>query len=374
MKIFTPGHSTYTDTLILYGICKAIHAYFEDEFKGDFVRASKMGQQYQLEIKADVKDLVKAFVKLSHDQEDTMYAQLTDRRSPLGLFSENDVKEALETLRDEKGLRDYISDLIEPGHPARRREGRGGHGKTIKLPLMPLAGKYQHKDLTLVTKYPSRFYKACRYCRALALTGFLNATYPVIGRQGRVIIVISFEGLTDSEYFSDFFTFHPAYWSEFFEELRRAKLVDQLPVRTIMFIVVSLFSADLIDAMARAEANWRSVGIRFAGRPGAPEIRGFCELEFTSFVYGLNKLYKSGIPGLFQISGLIRLLASQGDADSLDSLFKFVSSADIRDTYGFVRGAYSAIQRAKLQKKGWKSAYEEFYNYFQNIARIVLGG
>lgn len=303
-----------------------------------------------------------------------MYSQLTDRRSPLGLFSLKDVKRAVETLRDQEGFKNYLKDLLDPGHTLRRKEGRGGRGETVKLPLMSIAGKYLHKDLTLTTKYATQAYKACDHCIATALTGFLNATYPVMGRQGRVVILPVFEGSTDAGYFSSLFSFNPTFWKQFFDELRRIRLADQLPVRIAAYFIASLFSGDLISAMARAQAGWYLVSMCFAGRPGAPEVRGFYELELTSFIDGLTRLYEAGLPGLSQLRSLMYLLASQGDACSLDSLFMFISSGDLDNLYGFVRGAYSMLERMRLKgERGWKGAYLEFHRYLRDVAETILG-
>ncbi|HDI52806.1 MAG TPA: hypothetical protein ENF89_01505 [Candidatus Bathyarchaeota archaeon] len=151
--------------------------------------------------------------------------------------------------------------------------------------------------------------------------------------------------------------------------------MDQVPIRTATYIVISLFSGDLIDAMTGAEAGWHSIGIRFAGRPGAPEVRGFCELELTSFIEGLNRLYKRGIQGLAPIQSLIYLLISQGDADTLDSLFNFISKGRAEDMYEAVRGAHSTLQQAKLKGvRGVNKADREFHIYFNDMARALLRG
>jgi len=375
MRLFTPGHSTYTDTLMLYGLCRALYLQFGEEFKGNFLKATRIGQQYMIEMEANVDEIVEALMRIPSSEGDRMYSQLTEAGSPLGLFGERDVEEALETLRDEEGLRGYLNDLQEIGHSARRGEGRGGRGKTVKLPLMPLAGKYQHRDLTSTPKFAAKSYKACKHCRALTLLGFLNSVYGVRGREGRMIITLPFEGMVEADFFSDFFAFYPMYWEQFFDELRRVRLVDQVPIRTATYIVISLFSGDLIDAMTEAEAGWHSIGIRFAGRPGAPEVRGFCELELTSFIEGLNRLYKQGIQGLTPIQNLIYLLISQGDANTLDSLFNFISKGRAEDMYEAVRGAHSTLQQAKLKGvRGVNKADREFHIYFNDMARALLRG
>lgn len=373
MNIYTPGHSVYTDTLILYGICKALQESFEEEFAEKLVAVERLGQQYELKIGVDVDELAEAIFELTHGEEDTMRDQLTSPRNPLGLFKPKDVDKALTTLRDLNGLKEYLRDLSHIGHIARYHEGRGGKGENVKLPLMPTAGKYLHRDATVSKKYATYYYKACGYCVALGLMGFLEATYPLSGRRGKVVVTIPFEGMSGARYFLNFFKYHLTYWKQFYEELRKGRIVDQLPGRTTMFLIVSLFSKDLVDSMVETPAGWSAVGVCFAGRPGAPEIRGLSELELTAFIEGLNRLYKSDL-ALSDLRNLMFTLASHGDADSLDALFEFISSGELGRFYEFVRGAYATLERVRLRgEAGWKAALSNLHRS-REMARAILKG
>ncbi len=339
------------------------------------VKVENFGHQYKLLTSQTIEEIVDAIEYFAHREMETLYSQLAARDSPLGFFSENDIETFIQALKDREGISKFLRSLREPGHVLRWGEGRGGRGKTMRLPLIPLAGKYLHLDVTEKRKYSPTPYKSCNYCNALAAFGLLKATYPVRVGKNRVIISIPFEGKVEGDYLSNFFEFHLTYWREFYEELsRRYRVAEQLPVRTTIFLVVSTFSGELMLSMAESPARWHAIGINFSGRPSAPEIRGFYDVNISSFVKGLSDLYKAGFLGLSSLGNLLHQLSIQGEARALDALFTFISERKVDALYHFSRWSYLLIERLKGKEKepGRVRGVERAFHTMREIAIALL--
>ncbi|OYT51965.1 hypothetical protein B6U66_02915 [Candidatus Bathyarchaeota archaeon ex4484_135] len=358
VELYTPGHGLYTDTLILYGLtlplCEVLGQQ-EGEIPAELIRAWSVGGFYRLEVQvADYDELADLIASYVADIEDRMAGELT--RGPLGFFTEGDVGVFLQALTDTGGLADYLRRLSTPGHAERAGEGREGRGrwKTVKLPLMPVAGKYLHRDLTEASRYPQAPYKACGYCCALAALGLLEASFPILGRGrewNRVITILAFDGFTDARYFDLLAAYHIRDWEEFYRKLMAVAAAAQLPLRVLMKLVVALFSPGLVRAMAVAQARWRVLGANLAGRPKAPQVRGYQELEITALVHGLDTLYERGFMAFSELFPLVRALIEAGEVDALESFLDFVAIRSLRDLYLFARGAFSTLERMRTGRE-----------------------
>ena len=390
VELYTPGHGLYTDTLILYGLtlplCEVLGQQ-EGEIQAELIRAWSVGGFYRLEVRvADHGELADLIASYATDVEDRMVEGLT--RGPLGFFTEGDVGVFTQALADTGGLADYLRRLSTPGHAERAGEGREGRGrwKTVKLPLMPMAGKYLHRDLTEVSRYPQAQYKACGYCCALAALGLLEASFPIPGRGrewNRVITILAFDGFTDARYFDLLAAYHIKDWKEFYHKLlnvgarRRATgAAAQLPLRVLMKLVVALFSPSLVRAMTVAQARWRVLGTNLAGRPKAPQVRGYQELEITALVHGLDTLYERGFMAFSELFPLARTLIEAGEVDALESFLDFVASRSLGDLYLFARGAFSTLERTRTERepekrKLWGEAVRKVREC-QEAARLLL--
>jgi len=372
LKLFTPGHSLYTDTLLSYGIVIPLCEGFREEagFNPSFIRVKSVGHFFELQIDFDDwSSLAEAISDFTSNNESTLITTLT--KGPLGFFNDKDVGVFIQALTDEGKLSEYLRSLNVPGHAERYGEGRGGRGKTVKLPLMPMAGKYLHKDLTTAMRYPQAPYKACNYCSALAALGLAEAAFPAVGRMkrewARVIVLMSFEGEVDARYYAMLYGYKVKDWDEFYRKLQSVRAAGlrstgaaaQLPLRTLMKLIVSAFSPGLVGAMAMAGARWHALGVSFAGRPKAPQVRGFHDLEITALIDGLNLLYEREGTLITDIFELLRLLIESGEGDALEAFFDFIANRSSDAFYRFARGAYSAIEwgRAQLpEKKRWMIA------------------
>ena len=387
IRMFMPGHGLYTDTLILYGIalplCEALEEQIERE--PEFVKARSLEQTYELEVQVDdYAKIAQAIADYVADKQERLSGILTS--GPLGFFDESDVKVMRQALTDRERLSDYLKSLAEPGHAELRGEGRDGRGKTMKLPLIPMAGKYLHRDLTKAPSYKAAQYKACNCCCALAALGLAMAAFPVLGGMGRelnrVIVVVSFEGEVNADYFRYFNDFHVRSWEDFYRKLRSVKAAGiratgaaaQLPLRTVMKLVVSAFSPSLVRCMAGAEARWHALGVNFAGRPRAPQVRGFHDLEVTALIMGLNELYTHGYTLITNLFDVLRSLVESGEGHALEAFLDFIATRDLTDLYVFARGAYSAVEWERTQASGknrWEIVLSQA-DQCRELAEILL--
>lgn len=380
VRVYTPGHGLYTDTLILYGItlplCEALGERLLKQ--PDLIRAKSLGQVYELEIQVNTSsDIARAISNYMSRHKSEMMNRLSGK--PLGFFSEKDVDVVAQALTDTNGMGAYIQDLTKPGHSKRKREGRKGRGNTMRLPLMPIAGKYLHEDLTQASRYPQAQYKACNYCCALASLGLSQASLPILGAVGRewhrIVTVLAFEGEVNGDYFRLLNNYRVSDWERFYSRLGKA--VAQLPLRVLVKYVVTHFSPTLVRGMRGALARWYVFSVDFAGRPKAPQIRGFQDLEITPLITGLSKLYK--LPNIstlatVELQGLLDLLVESGEAQALEALMDFIATRKLEYLYIFARGTYSAIERERtgvLKGGRWRKALAQA-GRFQELANALL--
>jgi len=346
--LYTPGHSPYTDTLIAYGLAYALRDAPELEIRG-------RGTHYEVLVEAEIEDVATCIRRVFRERAVAELRGDVLRR----LLAGRDVDQALRALED-GGLLKYLYELTEPGHS--RREGRHGKGSTFKLPLMPLAGKYLHTDLTAKTKYDAKQYKACKWCSALAMLGLATGALTLSFGTSRVVVLFSFEGAVDREYLATFFEFLESLKAEreegrtMLEDLRYS--LDSIPDRLLAYSLTTYLSKELVLVMSVAAARWRALVVRFDTRR-AVQVRGFQDVELNSVIGSLEEIIRldeeEGTDTWGRLGDLIRRLMRRARArdsnahhalDSLTSLFDFLASRRAEYLYEFARSGYKAFNRS----------------------------
>ena len=353
--LYTPGHSLYTDTLMVYGLAYALKEAPGLEVEG-------LGTHYVVKVDASLKDVV----QLVQDNFDPSAFQ---RPYLSRLLAERDYLNAYQYVRDSAKFEEYLKKLMKPGHVL--EDGKlTRKGGVFKLPLIPMAGKYLHVDLTEKTKYDTKQYVACQGCIALAILGLTRGAIVLPFAREKLVVLFAFEGRVYSEYFGNYYEFFESEYKRYESEAEEAEKrsersllrelslsMDSMPSRTLVYTMVSLMSRELIVGMDSAEASWRALVARF-NTARAVQVRGYQDIELDSLIATLAEIIKiSEAKGTgawdrlreVKLSLLRRARVKSPIAhhavDSLDALFEFLIRRSPEDLYDFARSGYKAFDR-----------------------------
>ncbi len=342
VSIYTPGHSLYTDSLIMYAIVYSLRNFFNEkfDFNEDFVAVNSIGSGFRIDVKdLEYVDIAEAISNVLIEEKSAIISYLsttTEEAPSIGLFKDKDLK-VLDCLTNSREVLNYLSrELATPGHAL--KEGREGKGITFKLPTMPYAGKYLHADITKFRKYPAKSYKTCKYCLSLALFGLKVSSMVLRWSRSRFINIFSFDGEVNSEYFRAFFEYIK---SEEYKDVIRTygKAVEDIPMRNLAYFLVLEAGSDLLSIMKSMCARWITCSVLFEISRGVPQIRGYQENDVSSIVENSVKMFEL-ITSPIEIIRLIGNLVRRGEAEALDHFFNFLRSPNLNHLYNFVRESY----------------------------------
>lgn len=328
VKIYTPGHGHYTDTLIAYGVSAALLEY-NIGFNIEGVE-----RIYIIDADAELEEIALAISKYTLSIKDNAIVQLIDNLRLIQKQTRRKLMLALDKLANVDECAKYLKSLQTPGHAERLGEGRGAKGVILWLPLSPFAGKF----FTGSFKYGALAYKVCLSCAGLASLGLLSMFMPIRLRGRVYVTTLAFTGMVDDETLS---VLKDYLGEERF--LDQYKIIsgaaENMPLRVLPFTILSILSGYAISKLDEAEASWKAYTITFDVRR-ATQIRGFSELNIDNILSSLNILAKH--TALDQLSTLVVGIAKglrRGIIDPyiLKSLMKYLGTRNIYDLYEFSR-------------------------------------
>ncbi|MCS7385437.1 MAG: hypothetical protein NDF55_01670 [archaeon GB-1867-005] len=331
-KIFTPGHGLFMDTLIMYGLFEAISSSnLSCELEG-------LGGLFCLSVNADIDVIGEALANAAWKRIEETLDLLINRARVVMKSSKRGLEGALKSICDKSTCINYLERLLKPGHAD--REGRGSKGTTVWLPLSPYLGKY----LTGEYKYLARRYAACPQCIAAAALGASSMMIPVTFRRRTNMILLTFDGEILCETMNVVRKFiHGPEMDQAKNELSRH--IEDLPLSTFTNLIITLFSGDVVVALADSNASWRALSTTFE-IVKVPQIRGYEEISIDPVIDALKRIYVEGEVGTFDaLQIIVRRLARLKDIASLDALFRYLFTRRINDLYMFARLASGTLDR-----------------------------
>jgi len=334
--LHTPGHSAYTDTLMMYALAHAAN--------GQLKQVSGKGLFYALEIEGlELEELASRISGIFRRNVERLNTEFTR------LLSEKDLKKAESVLEDVELLTKYLGELVEPGHAI--REGRAGKGESFKLPLMPTAGKYYRVDLTVSKKYQAREYAVCSFCSALAMLGLALGSQAL--RRGATFLVstIKFSGEVDGDSIlnlSDYFLNLSDAGRELLEASKAC--LDKIPGRLIGYLLLGGLDDRLISAMEASNASWNVLTTRFEV-VRVVQVRGYYSVELDPAIATLADLIKMDekLKSNYRekFNTLCKELLRACSVEALERLFDFMSTRNVEKIYEFARVAYTDLRRVR---------------------------
>ncbi|RZN59540.1 MAG: hypothetical protein DSO07_10360 [Thermoproteota archaeon] len=339
LELHTPGHSIYTDTLMMYALAGAAGNQLEKVLGRE--------NSYTLILNISIDELADKLYNEFNENENQLKSRFTRAR----LLSEKDIEEAKKFIENKDSLVEYLRKLHNPGHA--REEGRQGGEHILKLPLMPIAGKYLRTDLTTSERYKVREYRVCAYCSSIAMLGLNIGLLDVSMRGTSILMTLSLEGEVERDTLVDLIDSIKQLYIEldtegegFLTELRNC--IDNLPTRLFGYLVLTGLDDKVILSLDESNARWRALVVRFE-TARAVQVRGFHSIELDSTLSSLADLIRLERKAQTNYRGPLNdlrdNLLKNGAADAVEKLFDFLSSRDIEKLYHLARSSYTTLKR-----------------------------
>lgn len=387
LTFYTPGHSFYTDTLIVYGLVRPIVKILD---KSEDLEILGTGSNYVIRVSGvDVEYLSDAIVdqmkkESARFKRELLFTPKNEAKTYLdgriGLFNDKDISAFTTSLRDRDGLRNFLKTLQSPLHALNEGKMRaGGIAKSkLKLPLMPTSGKYLTQDLTEVNRFSdNRYYRVCDYCSAFTAAGLCYGAFTAKWREWAMIIALGFSGrvsgktiqntlgLIDDEVKALGSLESGVKFSELGDKLplslELGMSIDSLPLRTLSQAMLCLFTDTAIRGLSESDASWKALSVKFnayRAKSGNLQVRGYDEVLLDPVVNALAELIQRSVTVDLR-EKIIRLLrASRGKGPesgsavtALENLFTFFQTRRISNLYSFIRSYEVSMKRAYKSAK-----------------------
>ncbi|RLI23922.1 MAG: hypothetical protein DRO52_06285, partial [Candidatus Hecatellales archaeon] len=278
LEVYTPGHGSYLDTLIMCGICWPL---MEEDIN---YTVTGINGTFKIEIEEvnceELTNIVRS--KLRNNKEG-----IEELFSKYGLLGRDSLRKLERYLSDFLSKGD-ISKFRRPGHAW--EEGRGKKGQHAWLPLYPQMGKY----LTGEFKYKPENYGICPLCITLASLGFYKAIIPVkpFPPENFINLLLpSFDGTLTSEQLNLLLDeLRSDYFGRIISSREFGNAAGILPLSVFTHLVVAFFTSQLLREIVRSKASWKILSTRFEIVRGGLQVRGYEEYTIDRFVSSLVKL------------------------------------------------------------------------------------
>ncbi|MEM2168010.1 MAG: hypothetical protein QXK12_08085 [Candidatus Nezhaarchaeales archaeon] len=344
LKLFTPGHGPFMDSLIMYGLVSALPPDVKCYVSGT-------AGSFEIEIEGrDVNDVAKSIASDIELRKESVMEQLLGQ---LKLIQKGSQKR-FESYLNSYANPDVVAKNLEeaymfPGHA--QREGRGQRGQHVWLPLYPHVGKYFTEEY----RYVASNYGVCPLCITLAALGFYKAAIPIRympPKNASRIILLSFEGGASGELLANMLTYVRG--EEFVRAITRLRsALDQLPLSTFTYVVLAQLSGDVIRYLYGSEAVWVALSTVFDVVKGqVVQIRGYENVYIDRYISSLVHLMRVDerldeehrLHPLHKLRTITVDLVNRGEAAAIEALYRFLNTRSSLDLYVAVRQVVKALK------------------------------
>jgi len=340
LKLFTPGHGAFMDSLIMYGLVSSLPSdtkyrvsstagFFEIEIENKTPQevASAIAGNINAYSEEVARHLINNLKVIQKGSQGRLKSYLDDHRNP---------KTVMESLK-----RAYMS----PGHA--QYEGRYRKGQHVWLPFYPHIGKYFTREY----EYSPTNYGVCPTCITLAALGFYKATIPIRfppPKNTSHVVLLSFEGEVSGETLASMLSFIKGdAFDGIIRELR--PIVENLPLTTLTYFLLANFTSPLIHMFHGSKALWIALSTTFDVVKGqVVQIRGYEEISIDRYLSSLFHLTQ--IDGKYNIGSLEKLalitkkLMRKGEVAALESLYRFLNTRSYIDLYVSIRQIVKVLE------------------------------
>lgn len=334
LKIFTPSHGIFMDSLIMYGLVSAF--YLSDaEY-----RVSGTAGIFKLEVEGvslgEVANLIANNIK---DNKEAIVEHLINRLRVVQKGSQKRLESYLNSNSSpEVVAKNLERSYMSPGHA--QQEGRYHKGQHVWLPFYPHIGKYFTGEYT----YPPISYSVCPSCIAFASLGFYKAAIPIphiIRKNASHVILLSFEGEVYGKILAEILRFINS--DDFILVVNRLRFAtEKIPLNTFTYILLTQLTSNTIRSLYESNATWVALSTTFdVVRGQVVQIRGYEEASIDRYLSSLVHLMKMdekyNINPLEKLRSVTEKLVRKGETAAVEALYRFMNTRSYPDLYTATR-------------------------------------
>ncbi len=364
-EIYTPGHNSLTDTLIMWGLYLLLR---ECDCDPEDVTIIGEHDRYRI-IVADasqLKNLRDVLLDYLEDEFlralDSKLADAWDRNTI------NGVKQAavkVIQLLESKSAFD-ISKIFSDDHIYHYDEGRRGKGfKTLYVPLSGIYGKF----LTEEHIYREAPYKVCPYCLVFSALGFSASVGVVRKKTLRTYIAVGFNGELTGRTLEPFLFEEKLWYQDGVNLLERAFRADaSLTTLSIAFTTFLSMPDACLENIKGSGSSWYTLIYSYdVGM--TKRLTGFDRIDITPFKNAIAVI-ESHYDLLRSLVGSLlssKEVVNHGGDTVVNLLSDFALNRKLIDAFNSLRALRSVIGRLQSSKS------EETYNRLSSYLSHRLG-
>ncbi len=344
LKLYTPGHGVFMDSLIMYGLASSLPV--DVKYRVEGVAGSFEVSIEDLEL-SQLAEYLSYAVK---EKKERVVDYISRRLLLVQKSSVKRLNECLESLEDPGKAAQNLEAYLLPSHA--KDEGRWSRGgrQHAWLPFYPHAGKY----FTGEYQFEARNYGVCSTCITLAALGFLEAVLPILSPPPDFsvhVVLLTFEGSLDGELIGDMLEYihSPEFVQGTLERWWLREAARLLPLNTFTYILLTAFTGDFLRSLSRSKALWTAISTTFNIVRGVAQIRGYEEISIDGYLSSLARLVqvdedlKAGVDPLEKLRITTERLVREGEPVAVEALYKFLNTRSPSDLYTAVRQVVKAL-------------------------------
>jgi hypothetical protein len=334
MKLFTPGHGFFMDSLIMYGLVSSLPPHVKYYVSGN-AGLFEIGIENR-----DICDVANFLAGYINQHKESIINLLVGKLKLIQKGSQKRLESYLNNYSDSGILaKDLEKTYIFPGHA--QKEGRRQKGQHVWLPLYPQIGKY----FTGEYKYSPSNYGVCPLCITLATIGFFRGAIKIPynpPKNASLVVLLSFEGEVSGKEFTNMLSHLGG--DDFLQNIKKLCLImDKIPLNTFIYVLLANLAQEAILYLYESKAAWTSISTTFDIMKGqVAQIRGYEEISIDNTLKKLQNITEN--------------LVKSGEPAAIEALYRFMNTRSPLDLYVAIRQitkATGAVGKSFCEELAW---------------------
>jgi hypothetical protein len=340
MKLFTPGHGFYMDSLIMYGLVSSLPSDVKYHVSGS-------AGLFEIEIEGkDIREISNFLAGYISQYRESIIDLLIEQLRLIQKGSQRRLESFLKRYSDPDIVaQDLEQAYTSPGHS--RNEGRRFHkGQHVWLPLYPHIGKY----FTGEYRYSPTNYSVCPLCITLAIAGFHKAAIRYnVPRNASLVVLLSFEGEVPGELLAKMLNHIRN--EDFLQTTNKLRpIMDKIPLNIFIYVLLTGLAREAIMYLHESKAAWTAFSITFDIVKGqVAQVRGYEEISIDKYLSSLACLIQIDEKHKYDLNPLEKLriitddIVKSGEPAAIEALYRFLNTRSPSDLYRSVRQINKAV-------------------------------
>jgi hypothetical protein len=335
MKLYTPGHGFFMDSLIMYGIISCLPSDIK------YCVFSNAGL-FEIEIEnRSIHDISDHIASRIDQYKEDIVRSLVEQSKLVQKGSQRRLETFLRKYSDPNIVaQDLEQAYMSPGHA--QNEGRFHRGQHVWLPLYPHVGKY----FTGEYRYQASNYGVCPLCITLAVVGFNEAAILVPykpPKNASLVVMFSFEGKVSGKVLGEMLSFIGD--EDFHQAINKLRpIINDIPLNIFIHMLLAKWTKEIIIYLYKSNAAWTAFSTTFEIVKGqVAQVRGYKEISIDRYLSSLAYLiqvderYKYDLNPLERLRIITDYLVKSGEPAAVEALYRFLNTRLTSDLYRAVR-------------------------------------